>query len=145
MEFLVQLLIGGLLGVPIKRLKRWRADRRMSSGQVDCALKVVSGSQRGLSRRWRHVVATVSPGRLDARGHWWRLFRGIPTVSVVAVRSLVRSPAGSENWSIAASCRISEIQTPTAILAWAVIGHYLPGALERVAAASADASGTLTA
>jgi hypothetical protein len=144
-DFLVELLVDMLLSWPIGLVKRWRADRRMSRGRFDCALKVISGGQRGLSQRWRHVAATAAPGRLDIRGHWWRLFRAIPPVTVVDVRGPVRPPSGQENWSLAASCRIIEIQTPTATLGWAVPGHYLPGALERLQARSADSPSNPTA
>ncbi len=133
-NFLAEWLVDGLLRVPIERFKRWRADRRMSSGRVDCALKVVSGSQRGLSRRWRQVVATVSPGRLDVRGHWWRLFRAIPSVSVLAVGDPIRRPSGKESWSLAARCRIVEIQTPTATLGWALLDDYLQAAVQQLRA-----------
>jgi hypothetical protein len=113
----------------------------MSSGRLDCAFKVVSGNQRGLSRRWRHVRATVSPGRLDARGHWWRLFRATPTVSIVAVRGPARRPTDAEKRSLAASCRIVELQTPTAIVSWAVVGDYLPAALAQLRARSGENAG----
>jgi hypothetical protein len=63
------------------------------------------------------------------RGHWWRLFRPVPAVSIVAVRGPVRPPTPKEAWSLAASCRIIELQTPTAIISWAVVGDYLPAAL----------------
>lgn len=131
-DFLVQLLIERVSGVLFERVKRRRADGRMSRGKVDCALKVMSGSQRGLSRRWRQVSATVSPGRLDVRGHWWRLFRAIPPVTVVAVRSPARLTTTWDDWTLAPGCRIVEIQTPTATLAWAMIGHRLSGALEQL-------------
>jgi hypothetical protein len=139
--FLADLVVEGLLRWPVERLRRRTAERRMSRGRLDCAFKVVSGSQGGLSRRWRHVRATVSPGQLDARGHWWRLFRALPTVSIVAVRGPARLPASAENWSLAASCRIVELQTPTAILSWAVIGDYLPAALAQLRARSEDNTG----
>jgi hypothetical protein len=124
----------GLLRKPIARLRRRAADRRMSRGQLDCALKVLNGSQAGLSPRWRHVRAAASPGLLDARGHWWRLFHAIPTIRIVAVRGPVRPPAAEEEWWLAASCHIVELQTPTAIVSWAVIGDYLPWALARLQA-----------
>ncbi len=139
--FLGDLVVEGLLRRPVERLRRRTADRRMSRGRLDCAFKVVSGSQGGLSRRWRHVRATVSPGQLDARGHWWRLFRALPTVSIVAVRGPARLPTSAENWSLAASCRIVELQTPTAILNWAVIGDYLAAALAQLQARSGDNTG----
>jgi hypothetical protein len=99
-DFLVSLFVDGLLRRPAERIRSWRADRRMSRGRVDCALKVISGGQRGLSARWRHGRAAVSPGRLDVRGHWWRLFRPMAPITVVAVRGPVRSPSGRELWSL---------------------------------------------
>jgi hypothetical protein len=144
-NFLAELLVDVLLRRLIGLVKRRRADRRMSRGRFDCALKVISGGHRGLSQRWRHVAATAAPGRLDIRGHWWRLFRAIPPITVIDVRGPVRPPSARENWSLAGSCRIIEIQTPTATLGWAVPGHYLPGALERLQARSADSAANLTA
>jgi hypothetical protein len=132
--FLGELAVDGLLRKPIERLRRRAADRRMSRGRLDCALRVLSGRQAGLSSRWRHVRAVVSPGRLDARGHWWRLFHAVPTVSIVAVCSAVRRPTAEENWPLAASCHIVELQAPTAIVSWAVIADYLPGALAQLQA-----------
>ena len=131
-DFLVKLVVERVSTVLVERIKRRRADGRMARGRVDCALKVMSGSQQGLSLRWRQVSVTVSPGRLDVRGHWWRLFRAIPLVAVVAVRSPARPATAWDNWTLAPGCRIVEIQTPTATLAWAVLGDRLPGALERL-------------
>jgi hypothetical protein len=131
----VGLLADRLLRVPMERLRRWRADRLLCRGRVDCALRVISGGQRGLSPRWRHVTATVSSGRLELRGRWWRLFRRLAPVVVVGVRGPVRRPSGKEwFWSLASACRIVEIETPTATLGWAVPGDYLEGALEQLQA-----------
>jgi hypothetical protein len=137
-DFLVSLLVDRLLRPPVERLRGRRADLRLSKGRVDCALKVISRSQRGLSSRWRHVSATVSPARLELRGHWWRLFRRLAPVIVVAVRGPVRRPSGKEFWSLASGCTIVEIQTPTATLECAVLGHYLRGALEQLQAIDRD-------
>jgi hypothetical protein len=131
-DFLVKLVVERVSGALVERLKRRRADGRMSRGNVDCALKVMNGSQRGLSRRWRQMSATVSAGRLDVRGHWWRGFRVIPPVSVVAVRSPALLAAAWDDWALAPGCLVVELQTPSATLAWAVIADRLPGALEQL-------------
>jgi hypothetical protein len=131
-EFLTDLVVDGLLGAPIRRLKRMRADRRFAEGHLECAFKVIEGSHRGLSPRWGHVVADVSPGRLELRRHWWRLFWRLEAVTAVEVRGPARRPSGKELGSLAAGCRIVEIQTPTATLGWAVLGDYLGGAVDQL-------------
>jgi hypothetical protein len=128
-DILGQLLADRLLAPIVGRLRRRRADRQMSRGRVDCALKVISGRQSGLSRRWRHVGATVSAGHLDISGHWWRPFSGTQTIVVQAIGGPARPPSGRELWSLSGGCRIVEVQTPTGTLGWATLGHRLPAML----------------
>jgi hypothetical protein len=132
MESLIDLVADGLLGSFTRRLKRAQADRRLIGGHLECALKVIDGSHRGLSPRWGHVIATVSPGRLELRRPWWRLSRRLEPVTVVEVRGPVRPPSGKELLSLAAGCRIVEVQTPTATLGLAVLGHYLGRAIDQL-------------
>ena len=115
----------GLLGSPIKRL--------------ECALKVIEGSHRGLSSRWGQVIATVSPGHLELRRQWWRLFRRLEPVTMVEVRGPVRPPSRGELWDLAAGCRIVE-QTPTATLGWAVLGDRLEEGLTNFTAEIGEGS-----
>ena len=124
-------LIGQWLGESAsERLRRWRADRRLAKGHVECALQVISGSQSGLSRRWQHGVATVTQGRLEFRRHWWRAFSTCPAIDVVSVRGPARRSSNKEFWSLSPQSRITQIETPTAILGWAVLDRHLTWAID---------------
>ena len=124
-------LIGQWLGESAgERLRRRRSDRRLAKGHVECALQVISGSQSGLSRRWQHGVATVTPGRLEFRRHWWRAFSTCPAIDVVSIRGPARRSSNKEFWSLSPQCRITQIETPTAILGWAVLDRHLTWAIE---------------
>jgi len=76
MGFLAELIgtlvswFSDLLAPFAERLVQKQAERALAQGRVECSLRLVSGSQRGLSSRWRSGVATVSPGRLDFTGRW---------------------------------------------------------------------------
>jgi hypothetical protein len=130
--------LGGLIGESLGRtLRRLRADRRLRSGRLECSLRVVSGPQDGLSRRWRHVVAAVSPGRLEFCRYWpW--FSGSQTIDIVSLHGPPRRPSSREWWlSLAPTCRVVEVHTPTAVVEWAVLDHYLPWTLDRLRTAPA--------
>ena len=117
------LLQGGIdaaLGAHHRRLAR--------RGRVACSLRVISGSQAGLSRRWQQGVAALSPGRLGFRRRWWRAFTSCPPVDVVAVRGPVRGPAADEIFKVPGP--IIQVQTPTAVLECGIFSDYLQTALD---------------
>jgi hypothetical protein len=118
--------VGGMLG------NIWssrRARKRQQSGQIDCGLRVISGSQEGFGVGWNHDRAFVHPGRLD-------FGRGTSTtpvqVSVVAT-DRKRQPRGREAWSsVSPGCLIVELITDSATLEWAVPADKLGWAIARV-------------
>ena len=130
--------LGDLIGESAgRRLRRLRADRRLRKGRLECSLRVVSGSQDGLSPRWRHVIATVSPGRLEFR-RCWPWLSGSRTINIASLHGSPRRPSNREWWlSLAPACRVIEVHTPTAVLEWAVLDHYLPWTLDCLRAVAA--------
>jgi hypothetical protein len=105
--------VGEILG------QEWR-DRRMrkrqQSGRIDCALRVIAGSQKDLKHRWRNSCAFVYGGGLE-------FGRRKPTS--VQVRAVLtdrqRRPRGRESWfTIDTSWQIVELVTDSATLEWAV-------------------------
>lgn len=143
-EFLAALVggllnwLGDLLGPLGEGLVHRQAGRALAAGRVGCSLKVISGRQQGLSSRWRSGAAAVSPGRLDFTWEG-RPLRARPfTISYVAVLGPARPPRVDELRRLPGDCRITELQTPTATLGWAVPVRDLPGALEQLQNQPAD-------
>ena len=122
------LFLAGLAG---QRLRAWRTDRTLGQGWLTCALKVTSGSAPGLSGRWRHVLARVTPGRFDCRGQWYRP-GDIGSLTVTGISGSWRRPQGAEKWALSSDCRIVDVQTPTATLSWAILSRHIDGALADV-------------
>jgi hypothetical protein len=125
------LLIGGLSAAFSQRLRRARTERQLDAGRLTCALRVTSGSQHGLSARWRHVLAKVSPGQLDCRGQWYHP-TAIGDFLVIEVGGPAVPPARKELWALSAQCRIVQIHTPTATLSWAVLDRHIDRALAQL-------------
>ena len=93
-------------------LRRVLGRRGPVDGGVGCALKIISGSQDGLSQHWRLGAAQFAPGELRFTQH------GIarPPVSVLGARET----AGRVSISPLGNCFIAQLQTPTATLALAM-------------------------
>lgn len=118
-------------GAGIGRVASMRADRRFrKSGHARCGLRVIDGSQPGLSGRWRVGVASFSARRLDFRRRWWRVLGGCPPIEVVAIHGASRAPSGDEILKLPGS--VVQIQTPTATLEWALRDRYLSAATARL-------------
>jgi hypothetical protein len=138
-EFLFD-IIAGLLGwltdlvcAAFEGLVHWQAGQALADGRVECSLKVNSGHQRGLPECWRSGMAAISPGRLDFT--WDRRpigASGPVTVSYIAVLGPARAPSTDELTWLPDDCRIAELQTPTAMLDWAVPARDLPWAVEQL-------------
>ena len=98
-------------------LRRVLGRRGSADGGADCALKVISGSQDGLSQHWRLGAAQFAPGELRFARH------GIarPPVTVLGVRET----ADRVSISPLGDCFIAQLQTPTATLALAMPGGQL--------------------
>ena len=139
MEFLFD-IIAGLLGWLIdlvcagfEGLVHRQAGHALAEGRVECSLKVSSGHQQGLSERWRNGVAAISPGRLDFTRDRLSIGPAGPlTISYIAVLGPARVPSTDELTWLPDECRIAELQTPTAVLDWAVPAHDLPWALDQL-------------
>lgn len=95
-----------------KGLRRVLARRGPAAGGAGCALKIISGSQDGLSQHWRLGAAQFAPGELSFTQH------GIsrPPVTVLGARETT----GRVSISPLGNCLIAQLQTPTATLALAM-------------------------
>ena len=145
MEFLSD-LVGGLLGWlayllgPLgEHLVHRQAGHALARGRVECSLRVMSGRQQGLSSRWRNGVVAISPGRLDFTSQSWQLRATRPLTHIV-VLGTGGPPSGEELPGLPGDCRITELQTPTGTLGWAVPAGDLPWALEHLQNGPVDAS-----
>jgi hypothetical protein len=128
MSFIFDLIIQFFLEIfgidPAERGAR----KRQQSGQIDCAVRVVAGSQEGLKSRWKVSRAFVHPGRLEFGR------RAPVSVQVGAVDSeRQRHPRGWEVWVVAdTTWQIVELTTDSATLEWAVPEEKLKWAMARV-------------
>ena len=123
-------LAGGLIGVSIGMvLQRRRNDRRRWSGRTESALRVVSGSQEGVSHRWRQVIAAPSLGMLTIRRYWlW--YPKTRTIEILDVENAPRRPTASERIWLNPAVRIIRLRSPSAVLEWAVVDRHLTWALD---------------
>jgi hypothetical protein len=105
-----------------------RARKRQQSGQIDCGVRVIVGSQEGLKNRWKVSRTFVYPGRLE-------FGRRAPILVQVGavVTERQRHPRGWEAWLIAdTTWQIVELVTDSATLEWAVPEDKLEWAMARV-------------
>ena len=116
MDFLGD-LIGDMVsdavaGKASKGLRRVLGRRGPADGGAGSALKIISGSQDGLSQHWRLGAAQFVPGELSFTQH------GIsrPPVTVLGARETT----GRVGIPSLGNCFIAQLQTPTATLALAM-------------------------
>ena len=104
-----------MAGKASKGLRRVLGRRGPADGSADCALKIISGNQDGLSQHRRLGAAQFAPGELRFARH------GIarPPVTVLGARQT----AGRVSISPLEDCFIAQLQTPTATLALAMPGR----------------------
>jgi hypothetical protein len=125
-------------GFGIGRAVTMRADHRFrKSGRVQCALRVIEGDQPGLSSRWRLGVASVYPRRLNFRRRWRRVLGEDPPIKVLAVHGPPRAPLGSPRSPFGDEIlklpgSVVRIQTPSAMLEWALHSRFQPAAFARL-------------
>ncbi len=104
-------VVGGKVG---KGLRRVLGRRGPADGGTGCALKIISGSQDGLSQHWRLGAAQFAPSELHFAQHGI----GRPPVTVLNARET----AGRVSIPRLGNCFIAQLQTPTATLALAMPG-----------------------
>lgn len=116
MDFLGD-LIGDVAGDVVadkarKGLRRVLGRRGPADGGTGCALKIISGSQDGLSQHWRLGGACFAPGEVcfTQFGHTR------PPITVLSAHETT----GRASISPLGVCVIAELQTPTATLALAM-------------------------
>lgn len=119
-------LLGDMLGDAAARKAGKGLRRVLGRGPADsgngCALKIISGSQDGLSPHWRLGGAQFAPGELS----FTRSGRTRPPITVLSAHET----AGRVNISPLGACFIAQIQTPTATLALAMPGGQLTLAVQ---------------
>jgi hypothetical protein len=121
MDFLGD-LIGDVLGDVVadkagKGLRRMRQRLGPAAGGVGCALKIVSGSQDGLSQHWRLGTGQFAPGELRFTQHG----HARPPITVLGARETADRPRIPS----LGDCVIAQLQTPTATLALAMLAEPL--------------------
>ncbi len=126
MDFLGD-LVGEAIGDAVsgktgKGLRRALGRRDPGDEGAGCALKIISGSQDGLSQRWRVVAAQFAPGEL----RFTQFGHSRPPITVLGARET------TDRVSIPpfGNCLIAQLQTPSATLALAMPGGPLTLALQ---------------
>lgn len=100
---------------------------RLGTDEVFCGIRVMSGEQPGLSVKWAHARARISPARIDFGKN-----RKV-SVEVRAIRiDHQRVPRGRELWNVSADCQIVPIVTDTAVLELALSPHDSERAIGRL-------------
>ncbi len=126
MDFLSD-LVGDVVGDVVvgkagKGLRRVLGRRGPADGGASCALKIISGSQDGLSQHWRLGAAQFAPGELRFTQH--AITR--PPITVLGAHETTDRvsipPLGD--------CFIAQLQAPTATLALAMPGAQLTLAVQ---------------
>ncbi len=126
MDFLSD-LVGDVVGDVVagkagKGLRRMLGRRGPADGGTGCALKIISGSQDGLSQHWRLGAAQFAPGELRFTRH------GITRLPLTVLGA--HETAGRVSIPPLGNCVIAQLQTPTATLALAMPGAQLALAVQ---------------
>lgn len=122
-----------LLGVMADQVgDRW-LERKVEAGWLPGLIKATSGSQPGFPRRWRRVMAHVSPWRLDCRGRYVMWWKG--RIDVTA-EPRWRDPSLTEYLRLVGRqhgfWKVIELETSTATLRWAVPAKRVAWAVSKV-------------
>ncbi len=105
-----------------KGLRRVLGRRGPADGGAGCALKVISGSQDGLSQHWRLGAAQFAPGELRFTQH------GISRSPITVLGA--RETTDRVSIPSLGNCFIAHLQAPTATLALAMPGAQLTLAVQ---------------
>jgi hypothetical protein len=117
----VAVVIGGALSAWVQRRvggpRRLDVNPHAQRWNLDAGLRVLTGEQQGLSRRWRHGRAVLEPGSITLRPCRWglRIFPMAPVVvSVVAIDTNTARRSGWRSaWSVSPGARLVEVTTTT--------------------------------
>ena len=115
MDFLGDLIgdaVGDVLADKARKGLRRVRGRRGPDESAGCALKIISGSQDGLSQHWRQGAAQFAPGDLRFTQH------GItrPPITVLGARQTTDRVTIPQ----LGACHVAHLQTPTATLGLAM-------------------------
>jgi hypothetical protein len=107
-------------------LNERRARRLQERSKVECGFRVITGEHVGLSRRWVHGVAHLTPGHITFRRSialGLRAPRPLTAPVLIAVKSLApghRGAQGREAWVVNITAPIVTLNTGQAVLEWAL-------------------------
>jgi len=120
MDFLGD-LVGDVLGDVVadkagKAVRRVRRRLGPAPSGAGCALKIISGTQDGLSQHWRLGTAQFAPGELQFTQHRVR-----PAITVLGAHETTDRVSLPQ----LGACLIAQLRTPTATVALAMPGEPL--------------------
>jgi hypothetical protein len=135
MGFIFDLISEFLASILGEEWRDRRARKNQQSGQVDCGLRVIAGSQVGLRNGWRVRRASVHSGRLEF---------GRRTPTSVQVRAVFTERKRRMGWRESRlifdpTWQIVELMTDSATLEWTVPEDKLEWAVARVRGSDASA------
>lgn len=133
---------GGVTGAGLAQLlvvpsiTRARGRRYARRGRVQCALRLLEGSQPGLGRRWRHGIGTPTPGLLTFRATiGGSLFLQRPPQMVEIVRvdgAHPRATGLGEALTVRPGTQVIQVRTHSAELELGVGSDHLKWLLQRL-------------
>jgi len=116
MDFLGDVLGDVVADKAGKALRRVRDRRGPADGGARCALKIISGTQDGLSQHWRLGAAQFAPGELQFTQHRVR-----PAITVLGAHETTDRVSLPQ----LGACFVAQLRTPTATVALAMPGEPL--------------------
>jgi len=116
MDFLGDVLGDVVADKAGKALRRMRDRRGPADGGARCALKIISGTQDGLSQHWRLGAAQFAPGELQFTQHRVR-----PAITVLGAHETTDRVSLPQ----LGACFVAQLRTPTATVALAMPGEPL--------------------
>jgi hypothetical protein len=106
------------------RLMHRSGEKARQHGQAVVALRVVAGSQDGLTEGWHTGVAVASPGWLVFTHHVGRtpvVKRPVPPIQVIAIGSAEPMRPGDGWFRLDPDTELAPLRTPTGMLQLAVM------------------------
>ena len=116
MDFLGDVLGDVVADKAGKALRRMRDRRGPADGGARCALKIIGGTQDGLSQHWRLGAAQFAPGELQFTQHRVR-----PAITVLGAHETTDRVSLPQ----LGACFVAQLRTPTATVALAMPGEPL--------------------